>query len=492
MKILDRYILTSFIKTFGTVFIILFLIFVLQGIWLFISELAGKDLDAWVIIKFLGFYSPTMVPLVLPLSILLASIMTFGSFAENYEFAAMKSSGISLGRAMRGLTIFIFCLSIVAFFFANNVIPQAQYRFSNLRKNIFQRKPAMAIVEGQFNAVGFFNIRVEKKSGENGEKLKGVTIHKRNPGDANATIIRAKTGLLKSQEKSNLLQLELYDGYYYEDIISKKPQERQKKPFAKSSFSRQLMNIDLTALNNGDVDNEQITHTNTMLNVSELNYTLDSLESNYDKEAKNIADNLVIRPVSAFTPTIPVINASVKDTVKSNIKKQKELPKDLLAMLDKADRPRVLDVAANNVSSTEYVVTSGKNGLQEKIKNINSHWLAFYDKFVIAYACLMMFFIGAPLGAIIRKGGLGLPIVFAVLIFIVFHFINTFGKKLAQENGIPPFMGSWISSIVLTPLAVLLTYRATNDIGLISFDNLLLPLQKVFEKLFKVKPKEQI
>ena len=487
MKILDRYILTSFVKTFGTVFIILFLIFVLQGIWLFISELAGKDLDAWVVIKFLGFYSPTMVPLVLPLSILLASIMTFGSFAENYEFAAMKSSGISLGRAMRGLTIFIFCLSIVAFFFANNVIPQAQYRFSNLRKNIFQRKPAMAIVEGQFNAVGFFNIRVEKKSGENGEKLTGVTIHKRNPGAANATIIRSKTGLLKSQEKSNLLQLELYDGYYYEDINSKNPQDRLKKPFAKSSFSRQLMNIDLTALNNSDVDNEQVTHTNNMLNVSELNYTLDSLEGSYNKEAKNIAENLGLPPVSAFTPTITT------DTLKDTLKKPKELPKDLLALIDKAaDRPRVLESAASNIISTQYVVTSGKNGLDEKMKNINGHWLAFYDKFVIAYACIMMFFIGAPLGAIIRKGGLGLPIVFAVLIFIIFHFINTFGKKLAQENGIPPFMGSWISSFVLTPLAILLTYRATNDIGLISFENLLLPLQKVFEKLFKVKPKEQI
>lgn len=481
MKILDRYILTSFIQTFLTVFIILFFIFILQGIWLFIAELAGKDLDIFVVIKFLGFYSPTIVPLVLPLSILLASIMTFGSFAENYEFAAMKSSGISLRRAMRGLTIFIFCLSIVAFFFANNVIPQAQYKFTNLRKNIIQRKPAMAIVEGQFNAVGTFNIKVEKKSGENGEKLSGVTIHKRKPGASNATVIRSKTGLLKSSEKSNLLQLELYDGYYYEDINSKNAAERQKMPFAKSSFSRQLMNIDLTALNASSIDDEQVTHTNNMLNVSELNYTLDSLESNYNREAKSIAENLVIRPISAFTPTITITKI---DTIKN---KAAKAPKNLLNLMKKEDKTRVLEMATSNVSSTEYVVTSGKTGLEEKIKGINSHWLALYDKFVIAFACIMMFFIGAPLGAIIRKGGLGLPIVFAILIFIIFHFINTFGKKLAQENGIPPFLGAWMSSIVLTPLAILLTYRATNDIGLINFDNLLLPLQKVFEKISKPK-----
>lgn len=505
MKILDRYILTSFIQTFGSVFVILFFIFILQGIWLFIAELAGKDLDAWLVMKFLLFYSPKIVPLVLPLSVLLASIMTFGNFAENYEFAAMKSSGISLNRAMRSLIIFISGLSIVAFFFANNVIPQAEYKFINLRKSIIQRKPAMAIVEGQFNAVGTFNIKVEKKSGENGEKLKGVTIHKRKPGAAMATIIRSKTGILTSSEKSNLLQLELFDGYYYEEVNSQNPVERNKQPFAKSSFSKQTMNIDLTALNSNDEDQEQIAHTNTMLNVSELNYTLDSLQTNYDKDSKSIAANIVQRPNSIIADSqhsleiMPPIKQGIpngkndsvtaaKDSIKAV--KRNNIPSNLLAIVDKSERTRILDMAVNNINSTDYVVTSGKNELQEKIKNINNHWLALYDKFVIAFACLLMFFIGAPLGAIIRKGGLGLPIVFAILIFIIFHFINTFGRKMAQENGIPPFLGSWMSTFVLTPLAVLLTYRATNDIGLISMDNILMPLQKAFNKLFKTKTKE--
>lgn len=488
MKILDRYILTSFIQTFLSVFIILFFIFILQGIWLFIDQLAGKDLEFFVIVKFLGFYSPTIVPLVLPLSILLASIMTFGSFAENYEFAAMKSSGISLGRAMRSLMIFIVLLSIVAFFFANNVIPQAQYRFTNLRANIMQRKPAMAIVEGQFNSMGSFNIRVEKKHGENGEQLEGITIHRRkfNPGASNAgtMIIRAKNGLLKSSEKSNLLQLELYDGYYYEDIDNNNDvAAREKMPFAKSKFSRHLMNIDLTALNSQSTDDDQqVVHTNNMLNISELNYTLDSLQSNYNKEVKSTADNLVVRPSSIF---IKVPRLNLPDSVKT----VKEIvPNNLLSILKEDEKARVLDLASNNESSTDYVVTSGITGLQEKIKNINGHWLALYDKFVIAYACLMMFFIGAPLGAIIRKGGLGLPIVFAVLIFIIFHFINTFGKKVAQEDGITPFMGAWMSSFVLTPFAVLFTYRATNDMNLtIDMDWLTVPIVKLFSKRQKAK-----
>lgn len=488
MKILDRYILTSFVTTFASVFIILFFIFVLQAIWLFIAELAGKDLDIWLVLKFLAFYSPKIVPLVLPLSILLASIMTFGNFAENYEFAAMKSSGISLSRAMRSLSIFIFALSIVAFFFANNVIPKAEYKFINLRKNIIQRKPAMAIAEGQFNAIGNFNIKVDKKSGENGEKLTGVTIHKRIPGASYATIIRSKTGLLKSNEKSNLLQLELFDGYYYDEINSKNPVERMKQPFAKSSFSKHIMNIDLTILNSNDMDEEKIANTNTMLNINELRYTLDSLETSYSKESKSIADNINQRYNATLIPT-PINKLNLSGAV-STVKKD-SMPKNLLDLTkDKAEKTRILDIAINNITSSDFFISSGKGQLYEKTKNINGHWLALYEKFVIAFSCLLMFFIGAPLGAIIRKGGLGLPIVFAVLIFIIFHFINTFGRKLAGENGIPPFLGSWMSSFVLSPLAVLLTYRATNDIGMINMDNILLPIQKVFTKLFKTKSKE--
>lgn len=488
MKILDRYILTSFVQTFLSVFIILFFIFILQGIWLFIDQLAGKDLEFFIVVKFLGFYSPTIVPLVLPLSILLASIMTFGSFAENYEFAAMKSSGISLGRAMRSLTIFIVLLSVVAFFFANNVIPQAQYRFTNLRANIMQRKPAMAIVEGQFNSIGNFNIKVDKKRGENGEKLENVIIHRRKPNTNNIVIIKAKNGLLKSSEKSNLLQLELYDGNYYEDVDPKNdPQANEKLPFVKSKFSRQLMNIDLTALNSQSPDDDaQVVHTNNMLNISELNYTLDSLQTNYNKELKSTADNLVVRTNSVFIKT-PKLLSVATDTVNKPKEVKEIVPKDLLSVLNKEEKSRVLDLASNNIGSTSYVITSGMTGLQEKVKNINGHWLAFYDKFVIAYACLMMFFIGAPLGAIIRKGGLGLPIVFAVLIFIIFHFINTFGKKVAQEDGITPFMGAWMSSFVLTPFAILFTYRATNDMNLtIDMDWLTVPLVKLFSKRKKV------
>lgn len=473
MKILDKYLLKTFLTTFTTVFVILFFIFILQSVWLFIAELAGKDLDFILIIKFLAFSMPRIIPLVLPLSVLLASIMTFGDLSENYELAAMKSAGVSLKRAMKGLTIFILLLSFIAFLFANNVIPYAEYKFINFRTNIAQAKPALAIAEGQFSDVGFYNIKVNKKSGKNGNFLTGITIHKKSDlGDGNKTVIKAKNGELISNEKSNNLQLVLNDGYYYEDLVPKKYEDRIKMPFAKSSFKKYIINIDLSKLNKVDINDKSVANTNTMLNVSELNYTLDSLHKNLKTDIISFSENMNQRIA------IP------KDNKIQPTKKSKDLPNNILALYNNDEKSKILDLAISNITSTKYSIDASNTEFKNKQKNINNHILAFYDKFVIAYACLMMFFIGAPLGAIIRKGGLGLPIIFAVLIFITFHFINTFGKRISQEDTLSPFLGAWMSSFILSPLAILLSYRATNDIGLINMDVILAPFQKIFQKIF--------
>ena len=459
MKILDKYLLKSFLITFATVFVILFFIFVLQVVWLFISELAGKDLDFIMILKFLLFKMPSIIPLVLPLSVLLASIMTFGSLAENYEFAAMKSSGISLQRSMKTLIYFITILSVLAFFFANNVIPYAEYKFINFRRNIAQVKPALAIAEGQFSQVGTYNIKVEKKSGNNGRFLSGITIHKLSSiGAGSNTVIKAKNGELISSENSNILKLVLKDGYYYEDIIPKKFEDRNKVPFAKSEFKTYIINIDLSKLNSSNMDEEQITNTNTMLNVSELKFTLDSLQKNYNKDLVSISENINSRSALSNSNFPINSNSGVPSKVVLN-------QTNILHYFSDSDKLQMLRVASSNVDATNFSLESSRFELEDKQKNMSLHWIALYDKFVIAFACLLMFFIGAPLGSIIRKGGLGLPIVFAILIFIIFHFINTFGKKVAQEGGISPFMGCWMSTFVLGPLAILLTKRATEDRG---------------------------
>ena len=412
---------------------------------------------------------PSIIPMVLPLSVLLASIMTFGGLAENYEFAAMKSSGISFQRSMRPLTFFIVLLSIVALAFANNVIPYAEYKFTNFRRNIAQVKPAMAIVEGQFSKVGDYTIKVDKKSGENGNLLTGVIIHLKSPnGETNKTVIKAKRGELISNESSNTLKLVLFDGFYYEDVIPKKFEERQRLPFAKASFKKDIINIDLSKLNT-DQETGEIANTNNMLSISELNYTLDSLNNNFVKTAKSYSEN-------AFTRLNPT-NGGLKNTY---LVPYTDI--DLLKKFNSSQKVQVLKTASSSIESTSFTLEYYKVDINLKQKNINDHLIALYEKFVIAFACILMFFIGAPLGSIIRKGGLGLPIVFAVTIFIIFHFINTFGKKVAQENGITPFLGTWMSTFVLGPLAIFLTYRAINDIGgMVDFEGIFAPIQKLFQ-----------
>lgn len=481
MKILDKYLLKSFLVTFTTVFVILFFIFILQTVWLFITELAGKDLDFIMILKFLLLSMPRIIPLVLPLSVLLASIMTFGSFSENYELAAIKSSGISLQRCFRTLVVFISLLSIVAFLFANNVIPYAEYKFMSFRRNIAQVKPALAIAEGQFNSVGIYNIKVTKKSGETGNFLSEVTIHKKSVlGDGNKTVIKAKTGELISNESSDVLQLVLKDGYYYEDVIPKKYEDRDKMPFVKSSFKKDIINIDLSKLNTPTVEESKETNTKGMLDVGELRYTIDSLSKNKATELKSFTEN-----ISQRTAT-PLISSplSTNDTLK---KGKTSNSKDPLAIFTADEKATIYKNAIANTQSTIHAIEGSLFEIKMKQKNINAHEFVIYEKFVMTFACFLMFFIGAPLGAIIRKGGIGLPIVFAVLIFIIYHFINTFGKRISQEDGLTPFVGAWMSSFLLTPLALLLTYRAITDIGVINMDRVIEPFQKLIKKIIPTK-----
>jgi lipopolysaccharide export system permease protein len=468
--------------TFATVFVILFFIFILQTVWLFIAELAGKDLDFLTVIKFLLFSMPRIIPLVLPLSVVLASIMTFGSFAENYEFAAMKSAGISLQRSMKSISYFIIVLSVIAFTFANNVIPYAEYKFINFMRNIAQVKPTLAIAEGQFSKVGSYVIKVEDKSGEKENILTGITIHKQSSSNiGNTTVIKAKNGELISNETSNILKMVLYNGYYYEDIPTKNYESRKRVPFAKATFSKDVINIDLSKLNKTPDDQGQMTSTNNMLNLNELSYTIDSLHQNYSKDIKSFTENIYQRSgvISNYNPSSSAVHVAQVNS------------SQLLDNMDVSRKREILKIATNTVENTGFSIDSSIIEMTEKQKNINRHWVAYYEKFVIAFSCILMFFIGAPLGAIIRKGGLGMPIVSAVTVFIIYHFINTFGKKLAQENSIPPILGAWLSTLVLLPLAVFLTYRAINDIGgMFTFDAITSPIQHFFKKIFRPKIQE--
>ncbi len=447
-------------------------IFVLQTIWLYIGELAGKDLDISIIFKFLLYFSPKLVPLVLPLTILLTSIMTFGNFAENYEFAAMKSAGISLQRAMRSLTFFILLVSLTAFFFANNVIPAAEFKSINLRKNIAQLKPAMVISEGVFNDLGQINIKVDEKTGENDQYLQEVIIHKKNerrPG--NYTVIKATEGELVGSSGSNVLSLILKDGNYYDEIITNSPGDRAKKPFAKSYFEEYVINMDLSGFNDVDLDEEKYSNSSNMLKISELNHTIDSFSTSYNNEVEILSKNMY--------------NRTALESLKNEVK-----PKDSITNLENGILPlyepyraaQIVNLALGNINGAVTTLNSKQIELTDASKRLNKFEIALHEKYVFAFACIILFFVGAPLGAIIRKGGMGLPMVIAIVIFLTYHFIGIFAKNSAEEGQISPFLGSWLSTLIMLPLGVLLTYRATTDQGLFSFSILFEPIKKLLKK----------
>ncbi|MFV0566977.1 MAG: LptF/LptG family permease [Flavobacteriaceae bacterium] len=469
MKILDRYILTTYLKTFISVFLILILIFILQTIWLYIKELAGKDLDISVIFKFLLYFMPKLMPLVLPLTILLASIMVFGSFAENYEFAAMKSTGISLQRAMSGLSVFIVILGITTFFFANNVIPWAELNSLNLRRNIAKMKPAMLLVEGQFNEVGDYNIKFAKKHGETDQYLDDVLIHvKGSDGRTNATTIKSKTGELIGKESSNILKLILKDGNYYNDIQSKNSKTRNKKPFAKSTFEEYVINIDLTKLNQVDMDEQSETDKYNMLNVAALSKTIDSLVEKQTNNQNTFAKSLEQRSnVNKIAPNKPSSLPALDSVNLGPILKSFDIEKQI----------QLVETAEKSIVSAQQIVKAREDSLKAPKELLNNHIISLNDKFALGVACIILFFVGAPLGALIRKGGIGLPMVIAIVLFLTYHFIGIFAINSARNGNFNPVLASWFSTLVMLPLGIYLTRRATADKGLFEFDHIIEPIK---------------
>jgi len=471
LKILDRYILSTYLKTFISVFTILMMIFILQSVWVYISELAGKDLELEVVFKFLLYVSPRIVVLVLPLTILLASIMVFGGFAENYEFAAMKSTGISLQRAMKSLSVFIVFLAVISFFFANSVIPLAEFNFYSLRRNIAKVKPAMIIAEGQFNQLGAINIKVAEKSGENGEFLKDVIIHqKKGSYNGNFTVIKSKTGEFISDESSDVLQLLLFDGNYYDEIQPADYTKRTKnRPQVKSTFEKYIINIDASQFNDVDFTKKESITKHTMLNVIDLNTAIDSLYIKRGTILTNFS-NTMLKKTNQYA-----LNLNYKAIELDSLTEAV----DILKLYESRKKIQLIDLAINTVQNAKKDLKNKSKTMLNSQVNINKHIVAFHDKFALGLSCIILFFVGAPLGALIRKGGIGLPLIIAILIFLTYHFISLFAKNSSEDSSIDPVLAAWMSSLILLPFSIYLTSRATKDRALVDADSILIPLKKL-------------
>lgn len=455
-------------------------IFIFQTIWLFIDDLAGKGLDLIIIGKFLFYLMPNLTEKVLPLTVLLSSIITFGTFAENYEFAAMKASGISLQRSMLSLIILVTFLGGLTFYFANSVIPASEQKIYNLRRNIAKVKPAAAIEEGVFSDLEGYNIKVDRKYGENDRFLDNIIIHQKSQAQKNTTVIKAKTGELISSERSDIIQLVLKDGHYYEDIIPRNSKDQKKHPFAQAAFDTYTINIELPD-DQQDLEEDRNIRTDKMKNIYRLAKDIDSLKENNIKIvaafSKNIntrmgaflplkprdsTDNTAIAE-NASTQEIPVDSIAVKDSVAT------QYTGEIVSLFKEWQEGQIYSAAKNSVSNILSSILGKKEELQRRYKIYYMHILSLHKKYALAFSCIILFFVGAPLGAIIRKGGLGLPMVIAIVLFLAYYFIGVFAGNYAKEGNIHPILGAWLSTLIMLPLSIYLTKRATADRGLMDF-----------------------
>jgi len=517
LKTLDKYILKSFLKTFFFVFLILILIFTLYIVWQFIKDLAGKDLEIIIIAKFIFYIIPSLVPLILPLTILVTSIMTFGNFSENNEFAAMKSAGISLQRAMSGLIIFIVILGYITYQFSNTVIPWAENRSLSLRSDLTKKKPAMAISENMFSEIGSYVIRVEDKTGEDGEFLKDVYIRKKgiSSREANETI-KSKTGKFIASSNPNLISLVLNDGYYYNEIAVNSYKERQREPFVKTSFDQYTLNIDISELNKNVFTTDSVEHPYKGLNTDGLRFSLDSVSKAYTKNVKiynrymnqrngytNIFKTNLDKTPDKYNNNniskrkIQSTSAQSYTPASDSIKRKVIHPDgyflvDSLILDQKTHiQKQIASSAKSNINTINLRIKSKEKVLANKTRILNRVELELHEKYAIGISCIVLFFVGAPLGAIIRKGGLGLPLVVSILLFLAYHFFGIFAGNSAESGGLSPFLGAWIATLVMLPLGIYLTYRATTDQGFINTDVITDPIKKLLKRIKLIKTKDQ-
>lgn len=479
-------------------------IFIFQTIWLFIDDLAGKGLDIVIIGKFLFYLMPNLTEKVLPLTVLLSSILTFGTFAENYEFAAMKASGISLQRAMLSLIIFVTILGGVTFYFANSVIPASEQKIFNMRRNIAKVKPAAVIEEGVFSDFEGLNIKVDEKYGDNDRYLANVIIHKKSALQLNNTVIKAASGELISSQDSEIIQLVLKDGHYYEDLRANTSDDQRKYPFAKSNFETYTINIEIPR-EDMDLEEDRDIRTDKMKNIARLAKDIDSLKENNIQVVEAFSKNIVNR-MGGFPITVPVDSTNVTataiteatagaDSLKpksaDSLKpKLKEIRRDslqassdnILDLYQDWQQIQMLGSAKNSVSNILNSIQGKKEDLQRRYKIYQMHVLSLHNKFSLAFSCIILFFVGAPLGAIIRKGGLGLPMVIAIVLFLAYYFIGVFAGNYAKEGNIHPILGAWLSTLIMLPLGIFLTRRATADKGLMSFGYIVDIISNVIKK----------
>ncbi len=473
MKKLHLLILRSYLGPALATFFIVVFVLLMQFLWKYVDELVGKGLEWDVILQLMFYASFTFVPMALPISILLASLMTFGNLGEQYELVAMKAAGISLRKVMMPLGLLALLGSVGAFYYSNIIFPYANLKFRSTLYDVRQKKLSLNIRDGIFySGLDGYVIRIGKKEPD-GKTIRKVMIYDHTQFQGNNKLVMADSGRMQQTADGNYMLLTLFNGSNYEE---KGKANSEKAPFERTSFTTEVIKFDLSQFKMTRSDDNFFKNAYVMLNVGQLTYTSDSLGIQVDQKVKEVRRSLMnyytdfsrAKLTDSLMKTLPK-NKPVLTFEKRNLTDQKTIASYALGM------------ARNAKSSFEY----NRQMLKEKVELKARYDIEWHRKFTLSFACFVLFLIGAPLGAIIRKGGVGMPLVISVLLFVAYHIISFTGEKSVRSAVMGPVQGMWLSTLVFLPVGIFLAFQATHDSNIMDTESYKLFFNKLLKKFKK-------
>jgi lipopolysaccharide export system permease protein len=456
IKKLDKLVIKAFVGPFAATFFITLFVLLMQFFWLWIDDFVGKGVGVAVILKFIWYQSSVLVTLALPLAVLLSSLMTFGNLGESFELVAIKSSGISLLRFMRPLFFISLLISAIAFLFSNYIIPVANLKSRTLLADIVQAQPAFDLKEGVFyDKIGGFAIKIGKKE-TNDSVIRDVIVYEQN-NPLQDNFIIAKSGVMRVSENKRFLEFNLKDGWRYEERGEK--YGGQKSDYIRLGFKEYKKQFDLSALGFKGITPDSVNKNNEkMFSMRQLSKAIDSFE----KENRQFYQQLQKSTYSVL-PFTQFLDTSGNKKFPADTSSRLKIAKSFEELLPDSAKQVVHDRALSQVTSLRASIETNQLNLKERERILRRHKIEWHHKIVLSLACMVLFLIGAPLGSIIRKGGLGTPLIFAIIFFMVFYFSTTVGEKLAGGNKLTPFTGMWLATFILVPIGIFLTYKAMRD-----------------------------
>ena len=479
MKKIYYFILKSFIGPFVVTFTISMVFLIMQFLWKYIDDIMGKDVGMLVILKLLFYTSANIIPMALPIAILFSSIMTMGNLAESNELTAMKSSGISLFRMMRPMVVFVVLIALGTFYFSNYILPIANLKQRALIYDLQQKKTTFYIPEGVFyNDIEGLSLKVDSKDKETGV-LNGVLIYTNNP----QRTIRAERGEMIFSANNDYLFLKLSNGAIYEES-SFMAQKNDPYPFSKTFFKETILKFDFSNFNLQKTDENLYKRDFEMMNFLQLDRKLDTILVDYDS-IKYEFSNRVKNEVFVLNDQ-PEVQKKFK--VDSSLAKQVMVSKKIIDSvftineMSDLNYAQSLKLAQVNIRARKDFAYNFLLRSQGREQMINDYKVAWHQKFSLSFAVIVLFFVGAPLGAIVKKGGLGLPLILATILFLFYYIITITGENLVESNVLTPFIGIWLSAFFLVPIGLFLSIQSANESALFDID-----VYKQFFKKFRSK-----